>query len=618
MKMRKSMFALFLCAALLLSLAGCTKPQTAHTAKTELKAATTEPIHAAKDYEAVKAHFLREDDSASSYNYANTNEMFLTDGDAVSEPAADGVDYSDTNIQVDGVDEADIVKTDGKYIYSLFGSAIKIIRADGADTAVVCDLFLDLTSTEESSAGALELYLDASNLFVITQQTDWGSEENGWTWKETVNILVYDVSNPKTPTLKTTLGQDGYYHTSRLTNGVLYLVTDNQIYGIGADASAEDVIPCTYVNGTKTMLPAESVYLCPSSYDASMTTVGAYDCTKQALIDACSLTGGVNCVYMDADAVYIAQTVNEELSSEPYKENQYTVTDYKYVSTTDIHRVRIADGKLSPDATAAVDGYLLNQFAMDVYDGMLRVATTTRASAYSVFRDEAYDFENYVWDESVTSNALTVFDGNLEKLGEVTDLAEGETIYSVRFMGTTAYVVTYESIDPVFTIDLTTPAEPKVQSALELTGVSDYLQGYGEGLLFGFGRALDENASSNGLQLCMFDTADAANVKLIDKTVIEDVYSEALYNHKAILVSVEKNLIAFPGNGNSFYVYSYENSQFVQRACFDFAGADDYWAWSTSRGLYIGDCLYLVSDSAAYVADLTSFETVAHLNFAEG
>ena len=613
----RRLFSVLLAVGLLLSAAACSADTADRsipkTQRSALQIPEGEPIRAAASYEEVRTQLLKQD--------TVTNRALLTDGTAevalengqVSDAEEN---YSGTNIQVDGVDEADVIKTDGRYIYALFGSLLQIIRADGESTAVTGEIRIE--ATDEEDLYPHELFVDGTTLWVLAQKTVWDDEASYWGWKNQTALLVYDVSDPSAPRLTGQLGQDGSYTTSRMTDGRLYLITENYLY----DELSEDSdtwIPRTYCDGADAKLPPENIYLCPDFCRSAFTLIGVYDCKAQSLSDVCSFTGGADCVYMSRDSVYIAQTSARELSSDPYTESQYTVTDYQNTTVTQLHRIRAVEGRLTPDGSATVSGSLLNQFSMDEYDGMLRLAVTTRSSSYSVYRDEAYDFENYRWNESEQNNAVIVLDGDMKPLGELTDLVADERIYSVRFMGETAYIVTYEQIDPVFTVDLSDPKKPTVQSSLEVLGVSDYLHSYGDGLLFGFGEALDTDAVSAGLQLSMFDTSDPKNVRLLDKTVLEEKYSEALHNHKAMLISTEKNLIAFPDRNGCFYVYSFTNGSFLKMGSFSFdTPEDDFWGLQTVRGLYIGDALYILSEQSLYVVSLTDFATLAQISFAEG
>ncbi len=612
MKKCNAILAMLLVVCTLLGMTAC---QSAPKAKQDLTL-TVEPPKAANDYEEVVDAMMAPVDigfvsnaSAMEYNVESAGTPML------AADAAEAPDYSGTNVQVEGIDEADIVKTDGKYIYTLSGNLLVIYRADGENSQRVSETLLG-KGDENTTVSASELYLDGGRLFVITECSVWG-DEDAWFCETTTEVLVYDISKPEKPVLKETYGQDGNYSSSRLTDGMLYVISAHYIYDDTFDT--EDWVPVIYCGGERTKLPANRIYICPGS-SACLTMVGAFDCKTLKTADVCSFTGSADTVYMNGNDIYVAQTRYDNVESDPYTVDQYEVVDYVNAAVTAINRVTAKDGKLTLTASGSVDGYLVNQFAIDSCNGYLRVASTVNSTAYSVYTDKKHDFENCKWGENKTDNRMTVLDGDLQPVGTLEDLAPDERIYSVRYFGDVAYMVTYESIDPVFAIDLSDPKNPTLLSALEVMGVSDYLHGYGDGLLFGLGQALDENGASSGLQLSMFDVSDPKDVKLVAKTEIEEYYSEALYNHKAILINPEKNLIGFPGADFNFYVFSYTNGKFVQEGKFDLAGEDDtiYWDWSGTRGLYIDSNLYLICDDALCVVSMKDYAVVKLLTNAEG
>ena len=202
-------------------------------------------------------------------------------------------------------------------------------------------------------------------------------------------------------------------------------------------------------------------------------------------------------------------------------------------------------------------------------------------------------------------------------VGRLDNVAEGERVYSVRFMGDIGYFVTFRQTDPLFSVDLSNPKEPKLLGQLKIPGFSEYMYPYGDGLLLGFGMEADEKTGRTSyLKLSMFNTSNPADLTEQDKTVIDPfTYSEALYNHKAMLVSVSKNLIGFPANDNNgnqgYFVYEYTGDGFAKKAALELKVDYKYAYEPNIRGMFIGDYFYIVNGTALWCFDLNDFAQLA-------
>ncbi|MBR1659519.1 MAG: beta-propeller domain-containing protein, partial [Oscillospiraceae bacterium] len=294
-----------------------------------------------------------------------------------------------------------------------------------------------------------------------------------------------------------------------------------------------------------------------------------------------------------------------------YSESVYTVTEYRNTSTTQIYRFDLTGGGLELAAAGEVPGYIDSQFSADERDGNLRIVTTRNDSGYKIYQDESYGFQNYKWEEDKSSSGLYVLDPELKVLGSVTGLAEEEYVYSVRFDGDIAYFCTFRSVDPLFTVDLSDPAAPKVLNALKISGFSEYLHRWDEGLLLGFGREADEDTGrAQCLKLVMFDTSDKTDVRPAHTLTLPDVdYSEVLYNHKAFFIVPEQNIIGFLGE-DEYYIYSYDPDAGFRQLCrFDFEDSE----WRV-RGLYIGDWAYIVGSDSLKTVNMHTWSAPAALD----
>jgi uncharacterized secreted protein with C-terminal beta-propeller domain len=240
----------------------------------------------------------------------------------------------------------------------------------------------------------------------------------------------------------------------------------------------------------------------------------------------------------------------------------------KEMEKTMIHKISISGSNIEYKASGDAPGYVLNQFSMDEYNDNFRIATTT----------------GNLW-EGNSANHLYVLDSDLKIIGKVEDLAKGEKIYSARFLGNRAYIVTFKKIDPLFVIDLSVPQDPKVLGYLKVTGFSDYLHPYDENHIIGVGKEAvggnEQFAWYQGMKISLFDVSDVENPKEIGKVTIGDrgTDSQALYDHKAFLFDKEKNLLVIPISLAQINKTQYEN-QYENIP--DWAYGDVVW-----RGAYV-------------------------------
>ena len=535
--------------------------------------------------------------------------------------AADGAksdaaepEYSGTNVQTEGVDEGDVVKTDGKYLYILRDGNLILASAAGKDTRVLSTT--ELRASNDNGDGWMsrepsELYIAGNTVAVLSSCYESGINSRGyWDYRQYTAVDLYDVSDPAHPKKTAGLGQDGYVMGSRLKDGTLYLVTNYDVIEYD-EKDPGTYVPSLYRDGKADVLPAGCVWICPEVTSTRYVVVSSYDLKTGEVTDTQSVLGGGNTLYMSHNNIYVANSYYKETAGVPRTEGVYTVTEYRNEMVTDLIRFDLSDG-LSVAASGRVPGNLESQFSMDEYQGHLRLATTSQHYGYTVYTDEKMGFTNYKWDEEEDqTNGLYILNGDLAVVGSVTSLAPGEQIYSVRFDGDIAYFCTFRTMDPLFAVDVSDPAAPKVLSALKISGFSEYLHPWAEGLLFGAGYEADETSGRRGtLKLVMFDTSDKADVTAKTVEVTDLNYSEALDNHHAFLISREKNLIAFPAD-DLYVIYGYDKARgFYPQAKLELDG----WSWDT-RGLYVDDMLYVVGEDTISVISLDGFQLVKTVEF---
>ena len=419
-------------------------------------------------------------------------------------------DYSTTNIQVEGVDEADVVKTDGEYIYVVSNKSVFIVKSYPAEEAEVVSK-IDLNGTFRG------LFINGDRLVVFEDEGYGVYEKSAYEGPRTF-IKVYDISDRENPDLKRDDSFDGYYFNLRMIGDYVYVVINQPAYCRDDDVA----LPKIYSDDRVEEISATDIYYADiSDYSYAFSTIVAVDVQNDDQEPTLKpfLLGATSNMYVSLNNIYIALPENEK---------------------TLIYRIHIDGNQIGIEASGGVPGYVLNQFSMDEYEGHFRIATTT----------------GQVWrtlGEAPSKNHVYVLDMNLDIVGKLEDLAPGETIYSARFMGNRGYLVTFRKIDPLFVIDLGDPRNPIVLGQLKITGYSDYLHPYDENHIIGIGKeteAADEGdfAWYQGVKISLFDVSDVENPKEIDKYEIGDrgTDSPILTDHKALLFDRSKNLLVIP------------------------------------------------------------------------
>lgn len=510
-------------------------------------------------------------------------------------------DYSGTNNQVAGVDEGDIIKTDGKYIYtlSLKNNTFSIIKANKGKMTLLSRTVVD--GADFYCGDGAEMYIVGNKIAVAS--SFYEKATNGTkTAYERSRTDIFDCTDPKNPVLEKTFEQDGIIHSSRLIDNKLYVISRcNRLGNKPQEDNPETYVPCTYEGDTATVVSEDSLYLAADYTSYSFVVISSYDVNEASKLDTLAIMGGCQNMYMSTSSLYICAVKNDETSN-------YTL----------LSRFGINDGKVELKSLGSVLGATLNQFSLDEYNGNLRLVTTVNihneikkeVDRYTASGSVVKDTVTYY--ETDTVNALYVLNSDLEIIGKIEGIAEGERIYSARFMGETAYFVTFRETDPLFSVDLSNPKEPKILGELKIPGFSEYLHPYGSNLLFGFGQDADEKTgATKGLKLSMFNISDPTNVTEQTTLKLKDRYSVAEHNHKAFLISYDKNLIAFPGQ-NSFLVYSYSaRDGFTKKAEVAFSGWDQ-----NSRMVYIGNYLYIFTDFSTITSlNLTDFTHIDKITF---
>ena len=481
---------------------------------------------------------------------------FTSDQSAAN--GAEASSYSQTNVQVLGVDEGDVMKNDGKYIYFIADNKIRIVDAYPPQAMRA---FPDITF-EDTYFRPYSLYLDGSSLVII------GMTSSFYTYDENpdssssaliyppsysaslVRMYVYDVSNPADPVKVRETEFEGSFISSRKIDDRVYLVIRSEpVYSILEDVSAQSLVPKFRDSATGEegpIVPCNEIVFFPRYENPSFLTVASVPLTgdEKYSVQKEVFLGAGDTVYASLKNLYVA------LHTYDYNENVlYNIWDPPKVNEyTSVYRFALDNGNIEYKGLGRVSGRLHNQYSLDEYDGNLRLATTTG--------------DLFGSGTNVSRNHLYILDiDNLQTVrGKVSNIAPGETIYSVRFLSGRAYMVTFKKIDPFFVIDVSDPDNPKILGNLKISGYSDYLHPYDENHILAFGKEAVEpredetfGRSSNftwyqGMKIAIFDVTDVKNPKEMFKEVIGDrgTESELLQDPKALLFDPSKELLSFP------------------------------------------------------------------------
>ncbi len=519
-----------------------------------------------------------------------------------------GSDYSTTNIQVGGVDEGDIIKTDGKYIYTITGNEVVIIDAYPAEDASE----LSRIKFDSRPSG---IYINGDKLAVYGQNYDIHIMEeyknilprrrNNYTF-----LKVYDMSDKSNLVLKRSFDFEGSLVNSRMIGDYIYSVTSsyNNYY--------EDEFPVPVViEDGKVLCSDNNIENCyrPAVYyfdilyhSYNFTTVSALninDDSEKISSEVYLLDGQQNNMFVSQNNIYITfnkQVTEMELTMEVMQE--MIIPKISKKEQEQIAEIQATKNYiLSPEEKLIKIGLIFENFAkslseeelkvlekemeermkqkyediskelektvihkIEINNGKLKYKTSGEVTGvvlnqFSMDENNGYfriaTTRNRTWSSLIDNkdresySNLYVLDENMKVVGSVEELAKGERIYSVRFMQNRAYLVTFRQTDPLFVIDLSNPENPQVMGELKVPGFSSYLHPYDETTLIGLGKETDENGRIiGGIKLSLFDVSDVSNPKEIDKYVLGDRSSNsiAINEHKAFLFSKDKNLLVIP------------------------------------------------------------------------
>jgi uncharacterized secreted protein with C-terminal beta-propeller domain len=497
--------------------------------------------------------------------------------------SVDEVEFSTTNIQVAGVDEADIVKTDGEFIYLIANKTVFILKAYPPEEASILS---KITFDADEHPTGIFISSNGDKLAVLGTKYNQSFWQYPYFCDVKTFIKVYDVSNKANPVQTRNFMMSGSYFNSRMIDEYVYAIISQPAYIINDTV----ILPKIYSENKAMDIEAPRIHYFNVSEECyTFTTAVALNMLNDGE-EPNTLTvmmGGTSTMYMSLNNIYI--------------------TFHEWNEQTAIYRIRVEGRNLICEAQGEVPGHELNQFSMDEYNGYFRIATTTWTNGTNIY----------------------VLNMNLSIVGKLENLAQGEYFHSARFMGERCYLVTFKKVDPLFVIDLSDPANPRTLGELKIPGYSDYLHPYDENHIIGVGKETVEATEGDfawyqGIKISLFDVTDVNNPRQIANYTIGDRGSDSpvLSDHKAFLFDKTKNLLAIPvlvaKINQSKYpegVPSWVCGDFVwQGACvFNVSLEEDFGLkgnithlengmdvqnpyYHVKRSLYIGNILYTISD----------------------
>ena len=565
------------------------------------------------------------------------------------------------------MDEGDVVKTDGEYIYIVNDkkSVVNIVKAQGKETKKIAKIKIKYNKED---LNVKEIYYADNKLIVISGVYEddvlYGIEDsvtskgcgvnNG---KSITIISVYDITDRSNPKLIKQNTQQGDFDSSKLSGNYVYTISE-------ANVNITDKKDSCVPEINEKPMDYSKIYLPNKIDDCSYTIITVMDINNpDKFYDQTAIAGNVQNVYVSENNIYLIDDEYEEIDISDTKKGKNILKkknigklqeSKKNLSAREIKKVKKAyggeydwskvtetrkigyfksqiktnivkysykDGKLNFVNENSVEGYVDSNLSFDEKAECLRFVSSNSTSSYAgertVLKDgkgkiisenivNTNDYEKY-YEEEVLDNNVYVLDENLKEVASIKGLAKNESVYAVRYLGNYGYFVTYENTDPLFTVDFSDMKNPKIVGKLKLPGYSDYLHFYDENSMLGLGMEND-----NYLKLEMYNVSNGKAKQISNKVLKRYMYSDALHDYKSIIVDKEKNLIGFKatlsnGNYEDVYVlYRFENNKFKKLAEVSLSGES-----CAVRGLYIDNYFYIVTlGKDVKVLDLNNYKVV--------
>lgn len=568
-----------------------------------------------------------DDDGEKTEKNTAVDTPVITDTEPVPEETlADIPMYDFSGIDDPRVSEADIVKSDGKNLYCITDSRLYVISLETMEVVSEIEnklnppveLYIEgdtlvlvskeneevqvvergnaaetsVTSSDNSAAAAdvpasgTDTYSKNDDNGVISGTDGSGGDNKAVSDKTNVVVDIYDIGGGTSPVHITTYKQNGGYISSRIADGILYVVTSYSDYRtapLDKVTSLDTFVPAYYIDGEKRFVAASDITVPSNANSTDYTVLSAIDCSgeKASLITVKAVLGSSKNVYCSADSLYIAGSGRSETND--------SITDYSVITSFDLSK---SEG-MTYRASGSVAGRVINQYSMNENNGLLRVAAAVSDGA---------------------STSIYVLDSSLTVVNSAGQILPGEDVSAVRFEENYANVYTDDSEEPAIVLDLTTNPITQTQSA---TGNSSYLRTYSEDKLLGFGKTADGSALSlkmynadTGLALSSLDFAEG----------LADVSSDALYDKRALLIDKDNGIIGVPvyshnefATRNQYYIFEYGDEGFALKGTIEYNDIDDSMIFE--RAEVENGILYIIGGKRIISVQLSDLKVINSFEF---
>lgn len=549
--------------------------------------------------------------SKSNMRFSVAEKGETTDGVGTSiqeDSRAEKDNYSKTNNQEELVDEGDIVKTDGKYIYttkndpkSVSNGIVIIVKGEEPQN-------MEVMAKLDLEGYIKEIYITENKLIALSEVYENGTK---------TNVYIYNKEDATNLKLDRKLVYSGSNVSSRLVENKLTMVVNYQQYyryydvegrvntnEDGENKQTNIYLPRYYdsITDKEVVTSVQDIKYLPDTPVESIITLTSIDVeNSEEEVETETLLASTRNIYSTKDNLYITGTGEVDYRTFGPK---IAIED----ANSSIYKFSLTGAELNLVAKGQVKGRVLNQFSMDESGETFRIATTSGVAGSS-------------------SNNIYILDKNLKEIGKLEGLAEQEKIYSVRFMENTAYMVTFKQVDPLFVIDLKDDKNPVVKGELKIPGFSSYLHPLDNETLIGFGEEREgDGLIRKGLKLSLFDVKD--ETQPIEKSTIiignGESYSEVLYDHKGFFLNKEKSIVGIPisqysnGVNNSFiYLAKFSKEEGFKKLGELKINSDDHidnYGYKI-RVIYIGDNLYVVTNEGVTSYNMETLESINQIKY---